>query len=145
MKESNVDKCNLIVEQATDFPEFLELTLKLRKNNNNSYSLRAFARDLKISVSHLFSIMNRTSNASVLILDRICTQLGLSPDMTSKVKKLNIECRNSAGFGADTVKLNLSDFELIYVNGEVKIRVLNKGLKTMKNATILKITTDGFL
>jgi plasmid maintenance system antidote protein VapI len=59
-------------------PEILTEALRERKLANSSYSLRAFARDLKISPQQLSNVLSGRRGLSVPVAERIAAKLGLS-------------------------------------------------------------------
>lgn len=59
--------------------EILNEELNLRKMKNSGYSLRAFARDLNISVTALSDFLTRKRNLSKTNLLKICHSLNLPP------------------------------------------------------------------
>jgi transcriptional regulator with XRE-family HTH domain len=66
-------------EQAMDCRELLAQEFLRRRNKNQSYSLRGFARDLKLSPAALSEVLNRKRELSKKNLLKICERLGLSP------------------------------------------------------------------
>jgi transcriptional regulator with XRE-family HTH domain len=66
-------------EQAMDCRELLAQEFLRRRNKNQSYSLRGFARDLKLSPAALSEVLNRKRALSKKNLLKICERLGLSP------------------------------------------------------------------
>jgi plasmid maintenance system antidote protein VapI len=51
-----------------------------KRSRNPSYSLRAFSRDLEISVSHLSAIMNGQKKLSTQQAGKIAIKLQLAPE-----------------------------------------------------------------
>ena len=62
-------------EQKTTSLIILTLVLNERRSRNPRYSLRAYARDLGISVSHLSTIMNGRRKLSTLQAGKIAVKL----------------------------------------------------------------------
>lgn len=62
----------------SDASEYLRIELELRQRRNSSYSIRAFARDLQLSPSHLSEFLSGKSLLSVRKADDLATQLCLS-------------------------------------------------------------------
>jgi plasmid maintenance system antidote protein VapI len=52
-----------------------------KRSRNSSYSLRAFARDLEISVSHLSAIMSGQKKLSAQQAGKIAIKLQLAPEL----------------------------------------------------------------
>jgi uncharacterized protein (TIGR02147 family) len=66
--------------QKSDFRTILRNELELRAQNNPNYSLRAFARDLKISPSRLSEIFSGKQGLSPAAALKIAERLGYSED-----------------------------------------------------------------
>jgi uncharacterized protein (TIGR02147 family) len=67
-------------EQAMDCRELLAQEFLRRRTKNQSYSLRGFARDLKLSPAALSEVLNRKRELSKKNLLKICDRLSLSPN-----------------------------------------------------------------
>lgn len=65
--------------ETPDYRDILENELFLRKQRNIRYSLRAFARDLNVSASHLSGVFSGSAELSVANSTEIATRLGFSP------------------------------------------------------------------
>lgn len=63
-----------------DYRGILEQRYSERHSRNPSYSLRAFARDLEISVSRLSEVMNRRNHLSAQSADQIAQRLDFDED-----------------------------------------------------------------
>lgn len=63
-----------------DYRSILEQRYTERHSRNPSYSLRAFARDLEISVSRLSEVMNRLGHLSAQSADQIAHRLDFDDD-----------------------------------------------------------------
>ena len=63
-----------------DCRELLAQEFLRRRNKNQSYSLRGFARDLQLSPAALSEVLNRKRELSKKNLLKICDRLGLSPN-----------------------------------------------------------------
>lgn len=70
--------------------DFLTLELSRRKQRNESYSLRAFARDLDLSPSRLSEILSGVHGVSEKTADKIATRLKLKPMHRKFWKDLNL-------------------------------------------------------
>lgn len=57
--------------------DYLDSEFKVRKNRNGSYSLRAFARDLGMSHTHLILVIQGRKILSLKMANQICLKLGL--------------------------------------------------------------------
>lgn len=64
--------------QYTSYHDLLSEELERRKDLNQAYSLRAFARDLNISVSRLSQVMKKKEGLSVEVANEIAKKLKLS-------------------------------------------------------------------
>lgn len=62
----------------TDFRDWMKATLKERTDSNPSYSLRAFARDLKLSPASVSLILNGRKGLSKPAAERVARNMGLS-------------------------------------------------------------------
>lgn len=69
----------LKISQAQDYREILKGELERRCANNGRYSLRAFARDLAMPVSHLSEVLRGKHGISASRAQEIATKLDLSP------------------------------------------------------------------
>lgn len=92
----NVYDCNSV-------SEILSLAFSRRRKKNLSYSLRAFARDLKISPSRLSELMKNSEGVNAETAQKICEQLKLKPqerkfflDTVLSTKARNKEVRRLA-------------------------------------------------
>ena len=65
---------------AHDYRNILKAELEARCRHNPCYSLRAFARDLKIAPSRLSEILNNKQGLSQDFAMKIATLIGLSAD-----------------------------------------------------------------
>ncbi len=63
-----------------DPKDFLKLEFDLRRTRNVAYSMRAFARDIKVSPSSLAEFMNGQSGISAKRAEAICKTLKWSPE-----------------------------------------------------------------
>jgi len=63
----------------TKYQDLLIHEFEVRSNRNASYSLRAYARDLGISVSSLSRILNGQQDLSLKNVEKVVKTLGLSP------------------------------------------------------------------
>jgi len=83
-----------ILNQSTDFREVLRAELETRVARNASYSLRAFARDLGLSTSHLSEVFKGRYGFSRPTSLGIATRLGYSPNERELVCDL-VESRHA--------------------------------------------------
>ena len=67
-------------ESTTDYRELLQRELADRKAANPAYSLRAFARDLKVNPATLSQTLNRKRKLSLRNAHKIADHLSLSPE-----------------------------------------------------------------
>lgn len=65
-----------------DYREMLRLELVVRQIRNPKYSLRAFARDCKISPSRFSEVLRKKNNLSLQSGRKIASYLGLSTQVT---------------------------------------------------------------
>ncbi len=66
-----------------DYRPYLRSVLETRTSNNPRYSLRAFARDLRISPQMLSFVMNRKKGISLEVAADLAERLGLNPSESS--------------------------------------------------------------
>ncbi|MBC7661059.1 MAG: TIGR02147 family protein [Chitinophagaceae bacterium] len=69
-----------MVEQVSDYRQILQKELTDRCESNPRYSLRAFARDLKIAPSRLSEILNHKQGLSRRAAESITRALGYGPE-----------------------------------------------------------------
>lgn len=67
-----------MIFQQTDYRNILRSTFSQRQQRNASYSLRAFARDLKVSPSRLSEVINAGHKLSPATARHVASRLGLS-------------------------------------------------------------------
>lgn len=70
------------MKEIKDIKDILSNLLSEKQQKNASYSLRALARDMKISQSHLSRILNGEIRPTPLIAYKIGQYLELSSDQT---------------------------------------------------------------
>ncbi|MBS1958548.1 MAG: TIGR02147 family protein [Bdellovibrionales bacterium] len=68
-----------LTEQRLDFRVFLQDTLVARCKSNPAYSLRAFARQLKLEPSYLSKILSGKRKVTPRLIQRLGSQLALDP------------------------------------------------------------------
>lgn len=71
---------NFPVERLADFREYLRNELQRRQKTNPSYSLRAFARQLKMQSSFLSKILRGERKITPAFVARVSERLGLSEE-----------------------------------------------------------------
>ena len=87
------------------YHDILFQELDRRKSLNNSYSLRAFARDLDISASGLSQILSRKQGVSIKVADKIVGKLTCSENekkwfcesvgaLHARSSKVKIKCKS---------------------------------------------------
>jgi len=74
--------------QSASPAEFLSAELSNRKQRNDAYSARAFARDLGLSPSRLSEVLSGSHGVSESTADRIATRLKLKPTIAKFWKDL---------------------------------------------------------
>ena len=77
----------------TEPTEYLKLELEFRKRKNPLYSIRAFARDLNLSPSHLSEVLSGKALLSAKKVDELGKCLRLSPDQMEHW--IDLLCLNS--------------------------------------------------
>lgn len=86
------------MSNSTDYREILRLEFNLRRFRNPKYSLRAFARDCKISPSRFSEVFNEHNHLSISSGLRIVEYLGLTPQMAkSFIDSIFIESQKADG------------------------------------------------
>ncbi|MEI8024764.1 MAG: hypothetical protein WCI18_00315 [Pseudomonadota bacterium] len=86
------------MSKSIDYREMLRLEFNLRRIRNPKYSLRAFARDCKISASRFSEVFNEHNHLSISSGQRIVQYLGLSAQMTQNfLDSIIKESRKSDG------------------------------------------------
>jgi len=84
------------MSNSIDYREMLRLEFNLRRIRNPKYSLRAFARDCKISASRFSEVFNEHNHLSISSGQRIVQYLGLSTQMAqSFLDSITIESRKA--------------------------------------------------
>lgn len=76
------------MQLRTDYREWMKETLKERVDNNPSYSLRAFARDLKLSPASVSLILKGRKGLSKPSAERVAKSMGLTPPEQEYFKAL---------------------------------------------------------
>ncbi len=69
-----------MMSKGIDYRSTLKSKLADRRRRNPSYSLRAFARDLGMSASHLSEVIRRKGRLSLRSAELVVTNLELEPD-----------------------------------------------------------------
>ncbi|HEX7673733.1 MAG TPA: TIGR02147 family protein [Bdellovibrio sp.] len=93
---------------------FLKNQLEERKSKNPSYSIRAFARDLKISPGRLVDILNYRVNVGPRLLERIAERLKLSDAEVRALKDIHTnEKQNRKLHGSFNRSLSDGEYALI--------------------------------
>lgn len=78
------------------FIQVLKSDFERRKQKNSAYSLRAFARDLQVSKSHLHSLLNGNRRVTGEIIDRIGSRLSMNSSEIETLKNFEeIEARKA--------------------------------------------------
>lgn len=88
--------------------------LDLRKQKNKNYSLRALARDIKVSPSTLSKIINGKYEISDKMLENIIDNLNIHPEKKQKIIFFE-KCRKLSEFLLITTK-SLETFEATHSN-----------------------------
>lgn len=107
---------------AFSFSQTLRVALDERIKRNRRYSLRAFARDLDISPSHLSEMMNGSAMPSFDSVRQICRHLEFSKELTERTcdlfeaKNCKIEWRQRAA--EDRLRQAESDRSLYLYNDD---------------------------
>lgn len=102
--------------QYTTYHDLLDEEFERRKQLNNSYSLRAFARDLDISAPRLSHILNRKEGLSVKSAEGIANNLSLSE------KQKNWFCYSVGSLHARSFKERLSfEKKIEHYKSEAKV------------------------
>lgn len=110
------------------YVSYLQATLEQRTRRNPNYSLRAFARDLNISVSSLYEVLNGKGGLSALKASQIVKKIGLK-GYDREVFLTSV----SAAHGRSQSKKKTA---------EVKLRSL---LKTIKTFSIMDLDRFKFI
>ncbi len=92
----------------TDYRAILRLEFNLRRSRNPKYSLRAFARDCKISPSRFSEVLNEHNHLSISSGLKIAQYLGLPPQAAkSFIDSIFLESQKADG-RKGSQKLHLS-------------------------------------
>lgn len=109
-----------MIFKTKDFRKILADVLALRQSRNKSYSLRAFARDLKISPSHLSGIMSGSEGLSLASAEAFAPFLGLNEkEQDFFLALVTKSCSKNTKLQADAeikIKKILSDIESFELN-----------------------------
>lgn len=92
---------------ATDYREWMKATLKERIDNNPSYSLRAFARDLKLSPASISLILNGRKGLSKPTAERVAKSMGLTQAEQEYFKTLVLAKHARTEAGKEMAKIRL--------------------------------------
>lgn len=100
------------MQLRTDYREWMKETLKERVENNPAYSLRAFARDLKLSPASISLILNGRKGLSKPSAERVARSMGLTPTEQEYFKALVLVKHARTEAGKEMAKAKLGHLVL---------------------------------
>lgn len=129
-----------------------------RQNKNKSYSLRAFARDLKTSPSAIYDYLNENKKPSVQKIEEICKKLKLcstevqnyttpmsaNEDIDNLLPKIDLLPQSTKTDSPDTIKADLLHFAFYSLsfdsndNYTPEIATNRLGIDNQDTSTLLK-------